>query len=717
MKTQNKKGFTIVELVIVIAVIAILAAVLIPTFINLTKKANESNLTVMVTNLNKSLRTYEALNGEQKTMHGAVLAAQDAGYDLIKLASEQSEPWIVYDPEKREFVKEADVTGGEEAKYFKVYGEMPKAQTFSIYLSGEKKLDEAISVSVGFDAGLNETSVVNYNDTKEANVTIRMNGGKLTVNNPQATVNYYGECLNADIKAVDTNCFNVYGKILGNLTLTEGKVSFEATADVRTFIAAGSNITINYVSGALIGTAIADDAKYMNIIIDSQLPAECKSDVVLNDDQKTQNALFAGGLGTEKSPYLIANETQLFNINTLYAQKSAEGVKYNGAAYYFKQMNDITITKMQHIRFFTGVYDGDSHKISYDAGIKTSSDYLFYLVFGKTTIKNLTHELTANQAISLVFKTDWKVDKSELEYNNVTVTSNNNIVLANGSNFGFFGQYTVFNFSKISFIGCKNEANLNNSGTSTGAFVGSGFCFNVGEEATVEFKNCSNTGNITGTTWTGVLYGNGAYATEKTDEKRAGYTDSLLVISDCANEGTIKSLMSTNEAKATPNSDLGRVVSGGTYVTGDCFDGATVTASITADGFKFASSDKTTGATYKIAFNINKIYDTKSQTQSNTTKFFYEATREKKVDVPSVPGAFKAVSEAEADKLKLNVSKYNDGIAFVVKENTMYLVFDDEKLGAGKVLMTKETEGESGVSVFLYAYDSNNQCIGVYRIK
>ena len=37
-----KKGFTIVELVIVIAVIAILAAVLIPTFTSVTEKAKES---------------------------------------------------------------------------------------------------------------------------------------------------------------------------------------------------------------------------------------------------------------------------------------------------------------------------------------------------------------------------------------------------------------------------------------------------------------------------------------------------------------------------------------------------------------------------------------------------------------------------------------------------------------------------------------------------
>ena len=41
-KKNNRKGFTIVELVIVIAVIAILATVLVPTFGNVIEKANAS---------------------------------------------------------------------------------------------------------------------------------------------------------------------------------------------------------------------------------------------------------------------------------------------------------------------------------------------------------------------------------------------------------------------------------------------------------------------------------------------------------------------------------------------------------------------------------------------------------------------------------------------------------------------------------------------------
>ena len=42
MKKTNKKGFTIVELVIVIAVIAILSAVLIPTFAGVTTSAKKN---------------------------------------------------------------------------------------------------------------------------------------------------------------------------------------------------------------------------------------------------------------------------------------------------------------------------------------------------------------------------------------------------------------------------------------------------------------------------------------------------------------------------------------------------------------------------------------------------------------------------------------------------------------------------------------------------
>ena len=64
MRKPNKKGFTIVELVIVIAVIGILAAVLIPTFSGVVESANESNALSEASNSLKVILAERAENGE-----------------------------------------------------------------------------------------------------------------------------------------------------------------------------------------------------------------------------------------------------------------------------------------------------------------------------------------------------------------------------------------------------------------------------------------------------------------------------------------------------------------------------------------------------------------------------------------------------------------------------------------------------------------------------
>ena len=68
----NSKGFTIVELVIVVAVISILSAVLIPTFSNLIKKANISTDQQAVNSMNKYLKIEEVENGKPTSVDKVV---------------------------------------------------------------------------------------------------------------------------------------------------------------------------------------------------------------------------------------------------------------------------------------------------------------------------------------------------------------------------------------------------------------------------------------------------------------------------------------------------------------------------------------------------------------------------------------------------------------------------------------------------------------------
>lgn len=63
MKKQNRKAFTIVELVIVIAVIGILAAVLIPTFSGIIESANRTVDTQLVAQINTTLAVEDVLSG------------------------------------------------------------------------------------------------------------------------------------------------------------------------------------------------------------------------------------------------------------------------------------------------------------------------------------------------------------------------------------------------------------------------------------------------------------------------------------------------------------------------------------------------------------------------------------------------------------------------------------------------------------------------------
>ena len=83
MKKNTRKGFTITELVIVIAVIAILAAVLIPTFSSIIKKANNSAILQEAKNMYTNyVSAVDYVSGEEvaKTAVVKVVKGDDTYY-------------------------------------------------------------------------------------------------------------------------------------------------------------------------------------------------------------------------------------------------------------------------------------------------------------------------------------------------------------------------------------------------------------------------------------------------------------------------------------------------------------------------------------------------------------------------------------------------------------------------------------------------------------
>ncbi len=271
MKRNTKKGFTIVELIIVIAVIAVLAAVLIPTFSNLIQKANEAKDTALVSDLNKGLK----MSGKNfTTMHEALQAVEEnVGINVAKISAAEIHSEILWDSANNCFVylkngattptyipdsQKTTISEGESYKYWQILDKesdipAPSAQKYSIYWNGGD-LENEIEVKVGFDAGsakvsVNYTGVTLAGKLEHPAVTIRTNGGDLTVNASADSVDHYGASDYINVKSIYTKSFHEYG-VASVVRVEQGHFVAEATAKVINLNVASSDVKITETDGA-----------------------------------------------------------------------------------------------------------------------------------------------------------------------------------------------------------------------------------------------------------------------------------------------------------------------------------------------------------------------------------------------------------------------------------------------------------------------------------
>ena len=491
-KKLNKKGFTIVELVIVIAVIAILAAVLIPTFVSLTKKANESKDIQLVRNLNTALA---ADNEEHATMHSALEAAADFGYDVDKINASATDNQILWDSVNDvfvylkdgniEYIPETTIQNDNVAdyQYWMISDEVPSEQKYSIYAGSGFSATTINDLTVGFDAG-NATGITSITYTGANSVVIRTNdeATNLTVDNASAEVYHYGVSGEVEVLNAANNSYHLFGKVK-SIVVTNGRVVVENGAVANLVYAASNNAVIDVVSGADVATV--GKAEGVTAQISGATAVECE-----RENAVSGATLFAGGFGTAENPYLIDSAQQLQNVSAKYDSynyyKIKDGVTTIDCTGWSKDVN------------LNGSFDGNGVEF---VNLTTA---LFNKVGYQNTVQiikiaNFTANMNATTAlVHNLF------NGGETTFENIQMHG----YIEAKYNIGSFYRYGTANYNStgcdytVNFINCQSDvAIVETSGNVPGGLFGHAYC---GENNTATINIDDKTA------YTGTLYGTAA---------------------------------------------------------------------------------------------------------------------------------------------------------------------------------------------------------------
>lgn len=244
MKRNTEKGFTVVELVIVVAVIAILAAVLVPTFSKVVRNAKVSKDVSLCKNTNIALAMREATDGRPTLASDAIGGILNDGFVLNRLTPTAEGCYVVYDLTNNRF---ALLDNGFDI----VYSETEISDDLYLLTGDQNTIDKAklnetysfkylittnenLTLDNSFDARL----IADCNVTLKTDNTecfIVTDGGNIVINAPQATITHIGNADTVTVDKVSGNSYHVQGTV-NELILRSGRVVVEGDSVVDVIV-------------------------------------------------------------------------------------------------------------------------------------------------------------------------------------------------------------------------------------------------------------------------------------------------------------------------------------------------------------------------------------------------------------------------------------------------------------------------------------------------
>ena len=278
MNRNSKKGFTIVELIIVIAVIAVLAAVLIPTFSNLIQKANVAADQTLIKNLNTAL-AMDTTVSKHETMTQALNATKANGFDVEKIVARATKNRIVWDSVNDCFayIEEGKTEPTyipdtktdakvEDYQLWTIVNNTTLDTNFSSYIAGSDitgTVNATKGVDVGENTGITAVSYTNTGDKQDVVIRTNSTSTNLSVNAPLDTVTHYDEVGNVEIIDVDPNhSYHEHGTVTGQLEIAKGHLVIESTASVpvvKVSATQSSDFSIESSYSGTLGVIVADN--------------------------------------------------------------------------------------------------------------------------------------------------------------------------------------------------------------------------------------------------------------------------------------------------------------------------------------------------------------------------------------------------------------------------------------------------------------------------